>query len=73
MARHAPELVAGMDRNTQVTNTQLLAKGGYPNSFDKYAGKMANNTSTNKAFIAQGSVNTSTWISVDGATTITPS
>lgn len=44
----------------------------YPNSFDKYSGKQWNNTSTNKLFIAQGSVNTSTWISVDGVTTITP-
>jgi hypothetical protein len=38
----------------------------------KHYGKKCLNTSTNTLFIAQGSLTTSAWISVDGVTTITP-
>lgn len=36
-------------------------------------GKLCVNNSTNKMFVAQGSLNTSAWISTDGVTTVTPS
>jgi len=54
------------------STTTLTDKTTAINSSYKYFGKLCVNSSTNKMFVAQGSVNTSTWISVDGATTITP-
>jgi hypothetical protein len=57
----------------QSTATNLASKTSSVNTINKYTGRQCYNTSTNKMFIAQGAVNTSTWISVDGATTVTPS
>lgn len=56
----------------QCTGAVIGNKLVYPNIFDKYLGKMAYNTTTNKLFVAQGATATSTWLSVDGVTTITP-
>lgn len=55
------------------TSTQLGTATAAVNVYDKLAGSRAYSTSTNKLFVAQGATPTSTWISVDGATTISPS
>ncbi len=54
------------------TSTNLGSAAAAVNTGDKYYGRQVLNTTTNKLFVAQGSTATSTWISVDGATTITP-
>ena len=74
--------VVAINGTISVTGATLALKNSYPNSYggttgpnpqtDKYAGKMAYNTTTNKLFVSQGVLSTSNWISVDGVTTITP-
>jgi hypothetical protein len=54
------------------TNTQLNSPTSIVNTLNKYPGRQCLDNSTNKLFIAQGATATSSWISVDGVTTITP-
>jgi hypothetical protein len=56
----------------QAASTTLGAKTSNVNTFGKYFGRLAYNTSTAVLFVAQGSTDVSAWVSVDGVTTITP-
>lgn len=58
--------------SAQATNGNFLSKTSSVNTVGKFAGRQATNTSSNRTFIAQGSLNTSVWISTDASTTLTP-
>lgn len=55
------------------TTTNINDKTNTINTCGKFLGRTVYNTTTTKLVVAQGSTATSTWISVDAATTYTPS
>lgn len=74
-----PQGVSSMSGNweigdlAQATSANIADKTHELNTTGKFFGRKAYNSSSTKMVIAQGSTATSTWITVDAATTVTPS